>query len=370
MLAGSQNVAVLNFRRNLQFARQFWFNFVPSLVSCLVAVTAAFVLRNYWALAIGLLSQHATSFALSYSMEPFRPRFGLSKAREIWSFSVWTLFKNIGLYFNTLVDRIVIGGFAGAAAMGRYSVATDIATVPSQELVGPMFTVLFPVMATVQNHPEKRRRLYLSTLYWSALICTSTAIGVALVADDLVDLLLGPQWQDAKPLIPWLALSYGMLGVSSGAYTALDTIGQPAMSARLQWLRLTGLALAMVPVAYVWRDVPAIAGARMVVTGVTAPTLFLALMKPFDLRVSDFLSVLWRPAAAGLFMALAVTTVNSAFPVAGNSRLTLDILVGAASYVALLMVLWSASGRPDGPERILWTSLRPLMRPVRQTFPK
>ena len=232
MLAGSQNIGVVNFRRNLQFNKQFWFNVIPSLVSFTVTIVAALILRNYWSLVIGVMSQHVTNFTLSYVMEPYRPRICFSKVREIWSFSIWSLVSNMGAFFSQLSDRIAIGGFAGSAGMGRYYVATDLATSPSSELVGPMVQVLFPVMATVQHDREKRRELYLTVLYWSALICTSTAIGVALVSDDMVDLVLGAKWQDVKPLMPWLALSYGVLGLGSSVFTAFDTIGLPRYSAQ------------------------------------------------------------------------------------------------------------------------------------------
>jgi O-antigen/teichoic acid export membrane protein len=368
MLAGSQNIAVLNFRRTLRFERQFWFGITPSIVSLIVTIAAGFLLRNYWALVIGIISQHLVNFVLGYVMEPFRPRFSLSKAGEIWSFSTWAFIRYVGTYLNTLVDRVAIGGFAGSDAMGRYYVATDIATSPSQELVGPMTSVLFPVMATVQAERDKRRKLYLTALYWSALICTSTAIGVALVADDLVDLVLGPQWQDAKPLIPWLALSYGVLGMTSSAYTALDTIGKPLLSARLQWFRLAGFVLAMIPVAYFFRDLEAIAAMRLIITIVTAPALFLVLMEPFDLAPADFAGVLWRPVSTGLIMALAVVGMNSFIPFGGSPRFLLDILAGAASYVGALMILWLLSGRPDGPEKEAWERGRPLLVPLRRGF--
>jgi O-antigen/teichoic acid export membrane protein len=266
------------------------------------------------------------------------------------------------------VDRVAIGGFAGSDAMGRYYVATDIATSPSQELVGPMMSVLFPVMATVQSERDKRRKLYLTVLYWSALICASTAIGVALVADDMVDLVLGPQWQDVKPLIPWLALSYGVLGLTSGAYTALDTIGRPLISARLQWLRLIGFILAMFPVAFIFRNLEAVAALRLIITIVTAPALFFALMEPFDLLPSDFVTVLWRPISAGLLMALAVAGMNHFVPLVGSSRLVLDILVGATSYFGALLIFWLFAGRPDGPESSLWERGRPLLIPLRRAF--
>ena len=351
MLAGSQNIGVVNFRRNLEFNKQFWFAVAPSLVSFAVTIVAAFVLRNYWALVIGAMSQHITNFVLSYAMEPYRPRLCFSKLHDIWSFSSWVLFGNIASYFNTLIDRVAIGGFAGTAAMGRYYVATDLSTAPSQELVGPMVQVLFPVLATVQHDREKRREIYLVVLHWTALICTSTAIGVALISDDMVDLVLGPNWKDVKPLMPWLALSYGVLGLSSSVYVAFETLNRPKFSARLQWIRLIGLVLAVFPIAFYFRDLQLVAATRLAVTIVMTPTLFLALMTAFDLHVRDFIVTLWRPMAAGLAMALAVLALNRGLSFTGNLRLLIDIAVGAITYGGTLMALWVAIGQPDGPER-------------------
>jgi O-antigen/teichoic acid export membrane protein len=361
MLAGSSNIGTINFQRNLQFNKQFWFNVTPSLVSFAVTITAGFVLRNYWALVIGIMSQHVSNFLLSYIMEPFRPRLSLAKVGEIWSFSTWSLFKNIGIYVNELIDRIAIGGFAGSAAMGRYYVATDVATAPSSEIVGPIVAVLFPVMATVQHDRAKRRALYLTVLYWAALICTSASVGVALVADDMVDLVLGPQWADVKPLMPWLALAYGVLGLSSSVYTALDTIGQPMYSARLQWVRVLGTATVMFPVAFYFRNIELVAVSRLLVTLAVTPTLFLMLRKPFDLTIADFVRTLWRPLTAGSVMALTVLAVNSGITFTGNPRLFLDMGIGALVYVSTLMILWAAIGRPQGPEREFWRRVAPWL---------
>jgi len=354
MLSGSQNIAVLNFQRNLQFNRQFWFSITPEFVAFVVTVIAAFALRNYWALVIGIMSQHVTNFTLSYAMEPYRPRICFSKVREIWSFSIWTLLRNIASYFNLLVDRVAIGGFAGSAGMGRYYVATDLATSPSQELVAPIVGVMFPVMATVQNDVRKRRELYLDVLYWSALICSSTAIGVALVANDMVDLVLGPKWQDVKPLMPWLALSYGILGLGSSVYTALETIGQPRLSAQMQWMRLLGMALVIIPYAFFFRDIHGVAVMRFAVSIAVMPTLFFVLSRPFDLSFRDFVATLWRPFVSGLAMVPVVLGINSTIAVSGNPRLFLDIAAGGATYLGMTMLLWFLTGKPRGPELQVW----------------
>jgi hypothetical protein len=168
--------------------------------------------------------------------------------------------------------------------------------------------------------------------------------------------------------MPWLALSYGVLGLTSSVYTALDTIGQPLVSARLQWVRLLAISLAVFPVAQYFHDLEAVAMTRLVVTILITPTLFLALLQPFDLRLRDIMSILWRPMTAGLFMALAVLGLNSVIPFEGNLRLLIDVVCGASAYGGVLMVLWFLSGQPEGPESEVWRRIGPLLAPAQQSF--
>ena len=254
VVAAFENIGTVDFRRDLRFSKQFQLTMISTAISFVVTVTSAFILRNYWALVIGTMTEQLSFTALSYLLSPYRPQFSLAKTRDIWSFSVWMLFRYVATYLNAQIDKIAIGGFGGAPAMGRYEVAEDVATSPSKEINDPLLTVLWPVMVKVQFDKVERRTLYLRVLYWSALICISTSVGVALVSDDMVDLILGPRWHDAKPLMPWLALAFGLLSLSSSVYSAFDTIGRPDISARLQWTRFVGLAVCILPVAYFLHD--------------------------------------------------------------------------------------------------------------------
>ena len=177
VIAGFENIGVVDFRRDLRFDRFFSYNVYPKLIAFVVTVGLAFALRNYWALVAGILANQITAVAMSYTLHPYRPRFSLVKLREMHSFSGWTLFKQIGFYFNAQIDQAVIGGLLGAASMGRYAVAADLATSASQEINDPMVAVLFPVMATIRHNSEKLRDLYIKVLSWSAVVCASTSVG-------------------------------------------------------------------------------------------------------------------------------------------------------------------------------------------------
>ena len=356
-LSGTENIGTLNFRRHLRFDRQFVYTVWPAIASFVATVTSAFILRNYWALIIGVMTEQIVSIILSYVMEPYRPRICFTKVAEIWSFSIWMLLKNIGYFFFGQIELIAIGGVVGASSMGRYEVALDVATSPSQEIVNPVVTTMFPVLARVQNDPLRRRELYLSTLYWLALICVATSVGVALVSDDMVDLVLGAKWQNIKPLMPWFALSFGVFGLSSGVYSIFDSIGRPHISARLQWMRLLVLALVVFPVAYYYKSLLPVAIARFLVMCLITPTLFYALAGVLDLSLGDFVRTLWRPSLAGLGMVAAVLSLNAFTPVAGVLRLFGDIVLGAGVFGGLTMLLWLVDGQKEGPERVVLSYL-------------
>ena len=368
MMLGMRNVGVLNFRRNLQFRKQFWYIVIPKLFSLVITIVSAFILRNYWALIIGVMGQHVCAVVLSYTMEPFRPRISFVKVREIWSYSIWTLIRNIGTYVNDQVDKFVIGGFSGAASMGRYEVARDVAISPTQEIITPVVVTILPVMARVQFDHDKRREIYLNVLNSAALICTSTAVGVALVAEDMADLMLGPQWHDVSILMPWFALSWGLLGMCSSVYSAFDTIGRAYVSARLQWMRVACLAAAIVPVAYLTRNLEDVAITRLVVTAAVTPALFYALSRALNVKPTDLMKTVWRPVAASIAMAVAVLGANATIAFTGPPRLALDIVLGATTYSASIMLLWYLVGRPSGPERLLWERLRPYLTPLRRMW--
>lgn len=340
-------------QRDFKFRALSVYNFIPSVLAFVVTLFSAIVLRNYWALAIGIVFEQASTVALGYLMYPHWPTFTLVKVREIWSYSWWALVRSVGYYLNTQVDKFAVATFGGAATMGRYEVATDVGTSPTSEINAPMIATLFPVMSKVQHDPQRRKELYLDVLYWSALICTSTAVGVALVTSDMVDLVLGPQWVDAKPLMPWLALAYGILGLSTSVYSAFDVIGQPRTSARLQWIRFGVLCVCVVPVAYFFRSARSIAIARFFVAVAITPTLFASLARALDLTLQDVTRTLWRPIGASLAMTAIVLGANALISFTGPARLLIDVSLGIATYTIAILGSWVVAGRPAGPEAAL-----------------
>lgn len=353
IMSGLENIGTLDFRRDLQFNRLFGYNFYAKMFSFAVTITLAVVLRSYWALVAGILCGEFARTVLSYVMHPYRPRLSFSKMSEIWSFSIWTFIRYMGGYFESQVDVLAVGGATGASSLGRYTVARDIGTSPTGEIIGPILSVLFPVMARYQNDPAQLRRIYLRMLSWALIIGASTGLGMWLVAPDMVPLVLGQKWVSIAPLIGWLAVNAGIEALNGGAYATLDVLGLPHVGARLQWVRVAVLTTAMFPVAYLTHDLLELAITRFVISAILMPLVVVAAGHRVGVRPRDYAAALWRPFTAAVAMAVAVLSMNQVLAFTGLGRLGLDIVLGGVVYVGTLMALWNMSGRPLSAERDL-----------------
>jgi O-antigen/teichoic acid export membrane protein len=284
-------------------------------------------------------------------MHPYRPRLSIAKLSEIYSFSIWIFIRSIGTYLQSQVDAIAVGGAMGTTSMGRYTVAKDLGSSPTDEIVGPMATVLFPVMAKFQHDVVQLRELYLRVLGWSWIVGLSTGVGISLVGPDVVRLVLGPKWTSITPLIGWLALDAGIAALSWAAYTILDVRGLPHLGARMQWLRVLMLGLAMFPVAYLTGDLLTLVMVRLAVTVLVIPTLLVVAGRSIGVGVRDHVGAMWRATAGAAVMAGAVLLLNQTIQINGPVRLGLDVIIGAAVYLGTLLVLWNVSGRPVSAEQ-------------------
>jgi lipopolysaccharide exporter len=364
VLGGLENIGTLDFSRELRFDRYFIYNVCTKLLQFVVTVVLAFVLRNYWALVAGILLGQVSRTILSYVMSPFRPRLSFARTGEIWSFSIWTFARSVANYLQQQVDNVAIGGIAGSAVMGRYTVAKDIAASPTQEVVNPMVAALFPVMSKCRNDPAELRRLYLRMLGWSAILCMSTGVGVSMVADDLVAVVLGPKWLDATPLVGWLALNASMAALLSGTATLLDVLGMPYMGARIQWSRFIVFTAVIFTVAHTTHSVMAVVETRLLVTALFVPSVIFAVRKVTGVPSIDYFRSMWRPFSAAAVMALAIWGLNKLLPFHGAPRLLLDVIVGAASYIAAVLALWDLSGRPRSAEQDILTVVQQVVAKV------
>lgn len=360
LLGALQNIGIVNFQKEMRFADDFKFLFARRIFAFAVTMCAAWTLRSYWALVIGSVAGATFGMVLSYFVHPMRPRLSTSKFSEIFSVSQWVLLRNVSLYIDAKLHIMLVGRRADAATMGAYTLADEIAAMPTSELLAPLNRVLFPAMVRVKHDFTELKRIFLLSQGIQAVVGLPAAVGLALVAGEAVPLLLGDKWLLAIPIVQILAVAnVASAFVGSGGYV-LVTLGRIKTVVIYGLVQVTLFALLAI-LALPTAGALDIAWMRFGVA-ITGVVVFMLLLKRVlvNLRLIEVLAAVLRPILCTGVMAACVSAFP--WPTLPIAVLLLSkLLVATASYVGATLALWTMAGRPEGAESYLIHNFKVLV---------
>lgn len=354
VIAGLENIGVVEFQKHMEFGNDFRFFFYKRVIGFVITLIAAFLLHTYWAMVFGALAGRVAGAVLSYGMHKYRPRLCLTRIRHIWSFSQWVLIRNIGSYLDTRTDKLLVGGRSSAGVTGEYAIADEIAAMPTSELLAPLGRVLFPAFVKKRDDPEAFARSISTAIGVQALVAIPACIGLAMVSHDAVRVLLGEKWLGAIPLIQVLALVNLLVALTHTAGYALLAMGKVKMLAATSWLQ-AGLflltAVAILPQA----EANQIALIRLVAVALGSMALIAIVLTQIKaLSVWAFFGPMIRPLIAAGLMAVFLNELQASIAdVAPLGRLLIGIGAGGVIYAVCILVMWVVVGKPEGGEAYL-----------------
>lgn len=354
-----QNIGIVDLRKDLQFRREFNFMIVQRIISFLVTIGVAALLREYWALLVGILAARVTGTILSYRMSPYRPRHCLREWKPLFHYSKWLLMNNILMLLGR-GDVYIIGPYFGAHDLGVYNVSVEISSLPSTELVAPIQRAIYPGFAKLAGDRVRLQQSYVDGLGLLSMLAVPASIGIAVLADPIVRVLLGPSWLAAIPLLQILSLN-GLIRLAGGnAGSVLLAIGRPKIITSLTLLNLAILW----PSLIVGITLAGLSGAAWALVATAAVNLVLSyavILKDLQMPLRHVAGAVWRSWAAATIMACAVYWVCTLIASGSDHPIILllvGICIGVASYASALLLLWILCGRPRSAERMTLDALQ------------
>ncbi len=254
LLTGFRNISILFFQKELQFNKQFIYEFSGTLVDITVAISLAFILRNAWALVWGGLAANFVRFFMSYIIHPYRPRikFEKEKFRELFAFGKWVLGSSILVFLITQGDDIFVGKMLGVTVLGFYQMAYLISNLPATEITHVISQVTFPAYSKLQDDLPKLREAYLKVLQLTAFISIPLAAGILILAPEFTKIFLGDKWMPMVPAIEVLVLAGLLRSISATTGPVFQAVGKPEIVTKWQPVRLLVLAAVIYPFTARW----------------------------------------------------------------------------------------------------------------------
>src|SRR4029079_8171133 len=217
LVQGCQNIGLLILRKEISFARIFWYEVTTNTVGIALTVALAVVMRNVWALVIGLLLTAVLGTILSYVFHSYRPRlrFEPQALRRALSMGKLTLVIAVASYVTNMADNVMVGRLLGPAALGNYSLAFNISSAPISVLIFSLSAVLFPAYAEITTERPKNLEPAFTRVFSIALmIMVTITVPLFLLAGEVVQLLFGRSWTTAGTVLRVLALVTPRRGLS------------------------------------------------------------------------------------------------------------------------------------------------------------
>jgi lipopolysaccharide exporter len=365
-LQGFENVGMVEYRRNLQFGRIFEVRLYSKLIGLVVMLPIAAIFHTYWSLVIGIVTVRLSNMILSYVWHPFRPRLSLACWRELFHFSKWLFFGNVLWVIDAFTPTMLFGRFAGPTGVGLYQVSYQVASLPASEIAAPIREPIYSGYAKLLNQTAKLRQQYVNGFGVLLLVIMPMSIGIALTADLLTPIGLGSQWTAASALITPCAL-----------FALLDAISHFPGNLFIVLNRQKGFILTLaamlcirIPLfiwaASAWGMVPAIY-VLVATSGLATIVWTHSVMRLIDISFRELMAPIWRTVVSTLVMAtvlLAFANLEAGSDPYGVLLLRLLAVsaCGAALQIGTQLLLWLASGAPEGPETKLLGLIRSFPR--------
>jgi PST family polysaccharide transporter len=209
---------------------------ISAVLSSAAAILAALHGWGAWSLVLQQLVLWIAKAAWIFPQSHFRPApvCRPSLARDLLSFGLNNVGANIADFLGKSAPALVIGSGLGVVAVGHYSMAYQLIRIPDLVLSGPLYLATFAALtALTASSAGGAAALSMRTIRLAVLILAPLFCGLALVADLLIEVLLGAKWAGTASVLAILSGAGFLICLYSLFSAVLMGLGRSDLQFRL-----------------------------------------------------------------------------------------------------------------------------------------
>lgn len=335
-----QHQALLN--RQMQFFAIAKVRILSMLAGIAVAVFMAMHGFRYWALVFNTLTISATSVAGFWLVARWRPSLPRRRSgvRPMLRFGSDVAVFNIINYFSRNLDNILIGRYFGSSILGLYGKAYQLLMLPITNLREPLNKVAMPSLSRLQDEPIQYRKYYMKFISVLAFVSMPLVVFMFVCSDNIINLVLGPQWMGASEFFRILALAALIQPVASTRGVVLLSTGQSRKY--LFWGAANAIVTIISFILGLQWGAKGVATAYAIANYLILYPSLIYVFKGSPVRTRDFFSAIYKPLTASLSMGLICYYFQMSIKDISNFYIISICFV--LSFCVYLFALWAVSG--------------------------
>ncbi|MBI4456217.1 MAG: lipopolysaccharide biosynthesis protein [Acidobacteria bacterium] len=252
LLDGFQSIGLVRLNRTLNFRRLMRLHQTSNIVSLIVGVSLAWLLRNVWALVTAHLAQLATVAVLSYTLQPFRPtlRVDWRRGRHLLHFGKYVFIAAVCYFLVIRGNEFLLAKMIGLKSYGYYALAMSLVGVAAGPIEQLITSVALPALSRIQEESERLAAAFAKLFRTAMMLAAPLFVGIAILGSDLVSLALGQKWQPMVGPLMWLCLFAWFRSLIHTFDLVYCAIGKPKLEAALRGIELFLFGAGIVPVIW------------------------------------------------------------------------------------------------------------------------
>jgi PST family polysaccharide transporter len=186
----------------------------------LVGLPMAYTGHGVYALVSAWITQVLATFIGTYGLEKhtIKPLFHYEDSKNAFNIGATVFFINIINWALTNLDRTVLGRLLNPTAVGNYTLAYNLAVMPSNMLMSSLQPAFTAAGAHLSQQRERLYSAYAQIMGAILVLVLPTFAALAVCAPDLIWVMYGDKWTSSGPVLSVLFLAMPLLivlGVST-----------------------------------------------------------------------------------------------------------------------------------------------------------
>lgn len=337
--AGAQYAAMLH--RDLRYVTLTVIDVLSVTVNITAAIAMAATGYGYWSLvapSVGATVFNTVAMWLAVGWKPGLPRRNTG-VTEMLKFGGTVSLNNLLVYVAYNFDKLLLGRFWGADALGLYSRAYQLINIPTTQLNHAIGGVAFSALSRLQDDHARYKKYFLKGYAITIALTAPITLFSAAFAEDIIRVAMGPRWEAAAIIFRLLTPTVLFFGLVNPLAWFLMSSGLQQRSLRIA-LTLTPICVGSYFVGLPYGP-NGVAAAFSIALSLWLLPHMLWCIKDTAISLADLLRAIWPPIGSAIVATITAVAVEALIGQADSAllRLALNGGVMAAIYLAMLLLV-------------------------------
>jgi O-antigen/teichoic acid export membrane protein len=321
--------------RKLDFRLQTFIELIASAISGIIAIYFAHKGYGVWALIIKMLSMQVITTGLLILQNRWFPSmvFSWSSFKRLFGFGWKMLVTGLLATLYQNIYNVIIGKNYSQIELGYYTKSKQFTDLASYSITMSVEKVSYPVLSKLQDDHQSLKSGFKKIIKHSSFVTFPIMVGLAVVAESLIQVLLGENWLPMVPYFRILCVSGMTLPHRSINSNVLRVKGRSDLFLKLDIINIiVGISLIVIAVGFK----TGMSGllAAVFITSQSAFFIKSFYSKKFiSYSSKEQLRDMMRPLLATFIMGLVVYVVGIFMEANDVIQLIVQLTVGVAIYI-------------------------------------